>query len=282
MDVYLSYKNINFANNFIDTNWEPIDHYKKQIQLKLLKLNFYLLKLNYKNIYLLTDKDTIKEFENLPWTNIYTIFEDLKEEDTNAVPILHKLYAYNFAASKLRPFFHIDNDFLITKKIDENFINSDAIAQWKEPCDVFLREGEVLVKNLCKKYYYLDKFPKYHYNCGIVGGTNYSFLKEYSSSSINFILDPANKNFVQNEKFITRWEKCIISEQAYYASCAEKLGIEVKFLLEERNTKKLFEKTGCIHLMGTSKYSIFKDILFNFSDPLEFISKTLGIDLMSR
>lgn len=267
MDIYLSYKDINFNNKFIDTNWEPIEEHKKQIQINLLKLNFHILKLYYKNIYLVTDTETLPFVDGLEWSNIYTLLDIIPEQYLNAVPALSKLYAYNFAAKQKKPFIHIDNDLFILDKFNLEVENSQAIAEDERPIDMHFIAWSSILKEYCNN---LNFFLKTYYNCGIIGGQNYSFFEKYSSSAIELILNEKNKNFFLESNHFSRLDKSILSEQIHYAFCIKKFNVPIN-IINKNYLNNSTLKYNYIHFIGPQKYIIFKNKIFDFDNPLEFL-----------
>lgn len=254
IDIYLSYKNINFTKN--NKIWEPDTVDKKNMHIDLLKLNFKLLKKYFSNIHIITDEESLNHFKDLECQNIYPVLNDIDEEYLENVPALCKLYAYNFAANMNKPFVHLDNDFFILEDLNIQFLNSELIAQ---SIDAFY-SLEILmhshrVNKYCKnKYYYCSRSDSY-YNCGIIGGTNFNFLKEYSRTAIDFVLDKDNKIFWNNPSKITSGlDKSVLAEQIYYTCCVDKFGIKIDLV----NNKKYNHKW--IHPCGFNKYNIYKNL----------------------
>jgi hypothetical protein len=253
MDIYLSYKHIDFYNKKI---WEPDSIDKKNTHINFLKLNFFLLKKYFTNIYLITDKQSLCNFENLSWSNVYCILNDLEKEYLNYVPVIFKLYAYNFAANQEKPFLHLDNDFFILDQLDDNFLKSEAVAQSIDlaySLDILYQQNYIQ-KYCLNKYHFCNELFQYH-NCGIIGGNNLNFLKEYSKTAIDFVLDKNNKNFwTKNTNDLSGLSKSVIAEQVYYSCCAKKFNIKINLI----SNKKYLHKW--IHPYGFFKYDNFKEI----------------------
>lgn len=298
MDIYLSYKNIDFK---VDKNryytgagsWEPLFEKQKNIQKSFLKINFNLLKLNYKNIYLVTDKASAPDFEKLEFSNIYTVLDDIPHDYLEAVPALFKLYVYNYISKKNKPFAHIDNDFFITRRLPEDFINSEVFCQSIDKSTVqdigiigFELSRSRKERRIKKSHPQLGL--NYYHNCGIIGGKNCSFFERYSSSAIEFVLDKKNSNFwLCNYPIFgidNRVKKSIFAEQIHLTSFAEKNNIDIKVLFEDHGKflnygqksviLDMYKKTGCFHLYPYNKYFFFKDMDLNYYElnPLEFFS----------
>lgn len=262
-DIYLSYKDITFSSD--DSLWEPASEWQKNIHINLLRLNFKILSLNFKNIFLITDKLGESKLSDLKFSNIFCILDDIDSIRLDHVPSLCKLYAYNFAAKQKRPFFHIDNDFFIFKT-DDLFFQNKAVAQSKDTIySPDISNYHIKILKYCKnKYFYNIEKINYYYNCGIIGGSDCSFFEEYSDTAIKFVTDKTNTFWQSSNHKLSRLNKSIIAEQVYYTSYANYKKYDIKLIKDS--------KTKFVHFYGFGKYQQFQDIKHYIEKPENFIT----------
>lgn len=267
VDIYLTYKHINFSKD--KDLWMPVSENEKDIHMNLLRINLYFLKKIFNKIYLITDSYGEKIFKDLSFLKIYPILDNIDEKRLIRTPTICKIYSYKFAAEKERPFLHVDNDFFILSYPHEDFLNAEAVAESKE-LDYSPALADFRKPNLFKnKYHYQNISP--YYNCGIFGGNNIDFLKEYACSALNFVLDKDNSFFWLHYGKNTPLEmlnKSIVAEQIYYASCINKFNINIDFFSNKKYKHKYH------HFGGFNKYDKFKDINSN-TDPEQFCKNFL-------
>ena len=94
-------------------------------------LCFLLAKRQYESVNLIGDKKGIDLLKHLDWSSISEELEDLPE-GYEEVWSLSKLKAYNIIAQKGEPFFHIDFDFFLLKKLPDNIETAQVVFQNKE------------------------------------------------------------------------------------------------------------------------------------------------------
>ena len=201
-----------------------------QFIINLHKISAYYLKKNFKNVNLITDSISKKYFENIPWDSITTEL-DIVPEDYPSVWSLSKLYAYKIITNKNEPFIHVDNDVILWKGLDDDFLKSEVFAQSPEDAATWLYEPEKLYNNCPNLYVLENRNFLSAYNVGIFGGTNIDFIKEYSEQSIKFVEDPNNKKFWQEYKgYANHWSKATTAEQWFLGALAEYNNIKVNTL----------------------------------------------------
>lgn len=282
MNFYLSYStafeweedklNEQFGLVGYGAKWSKIlkffhkQHNKEKAEVyRLTKLCVDTLRKNYQNIYLITDNLGKEIFENINWSGISTELESINFKKYPHIWSLGKLYAINIIANKGNPFIHIDYDFFITKKLSDEVINSDILVQSKEYQIDFIYNTKLYNEVNIKRYLNNYKPINFSYNCGIVGGKNFNFWKEYSSKAISQVEDPENTFFWQSKTNDEKWwSKAVLAEQYYLTCLLEEKNVKPTFIFDnylcERNYSPFqtdyFKDTGAIHFLGPFKSNI--------------------------
>jgi len=199
----------------------------------LHKISAYYLKKNFKNINLITDSISKPYLDFIPWDTISTELDSVPN-DYPDVWSLSKLYAYKIISQKNEPFLHVDNDVILWKGLDEDFLKSEVFTQALEDAATWSYEPEKLYNNCPNLYVFENKKFLTAYNTGIFGGTNISFIKEYSDQSIKFVEDPINKKFWQQYRgYSQTWSKATTAEQWFLGALAEYNNIKVNTLFSK-------------------------------------------------
>ena len=246
---YISYWSI--ANKNINKNLND-----KKIK-KYVDKCFFLLSRFYKDINLITDSKGEKLLKNNNWNSISTIL-DLVPKEYKDVWSLGKLYAINSMCQN--NFIHIDYDFFIYKKIQDDVLNCKILTQSLEP----LEQGYIVntYNKLCKNKYYGTKPCSFSYNCGIVGGNDYEFFKKYTDTAIQLVLDNQNKDFWLKKIPAVYWSKAALAEQYYFALCLNYFNKKPTLFFDNYKNKvkynpikkDFYKKTGAVHIYGDYKY----------------------------
>jgi hypothetical protein len=265
MEIYLSFSTK--LNKPKPDTYKPkikltnTDH--KQETINLFEICVKLLnKLNY-NINIITDTQGYDWFKHLQVNSITQELEpfNFKYDDVWSVS---KLYIFNMISNRKKPFIHIDHDFFIFKPLRQEILDADVVVQSLE-FDLEPMGYRISVFNqLCiNKYYAQNSNINYAYNCGIIGGKNYEFFKEYSDSAIKMINDPANRGFwslCKGDYFFKSWTKAIMAEQYYLACCLDKFNIKPTLFFNNSISKKNYSPTTifqnnkeAVHLFGHFK-----------------------------
>jgi len=227
--------------------------------IKFIEVSANLIKNHYGNINLITDEIGQKYLSNIiNWTSINTCLKHLPKE-YKKVWSLGKLEAIKNISKNKEPFLHIDHDVFILKKISEDLLNKSILLQsydrtpLKGPLAHNFNlhcKNKQLISNEC--------IPEKHYNCGIIGGTNFDFFYKFSKSSIDMVLDKQNEDFWigDNEKeyLFEYFSKALIAEQYYLAAYMQENNITPDLLLNyDYSPKEQDIKNGYIHLYGSKK-----------------------------
>ena len=203
---------------------------KNDIDYKMFKISLYLAKLHYKNVYLITDNLGADILKNLPFTDINCCLEEKVPAYLNEAWSLPKIFTYQIAAQKNKPFIHIDNDVFLFGAIPENKLNHPIIAEHNE-LDNHWYNIERFINNLNNKHFYKN-FSEHKVdssaNVSVFGGTDLEFINFYCEQVINMCLDKKNKQFLSQPEFFIA--DCI--EQYSLSFLAKKYNKKINFLVE--------------------------------------------------
>lgn len=204
-----------------------------QYLINLHKLALYYLKKNFGEAYFLTDSTSYPYFKDLNFYNIEIVFDHLPLEYGSQIWNLSKIYAFKHIAEKGDPFIHIDYDVILWNGIEEKLKKSDVFGQGHEDNSYKWYQVDKLKEN-CPNLHLIKKdgYIKDALNMGIFGGKNLDFIHKYASSSLEFILDPLNKDFWLNYNgFSFYWNKSVIVEQYYIVEAAKYYNQKIDTLL---------------------------------------------------
>jgi hypothetical protein len=221
----------------------------------LHRLSVKLALENYGNITLITTKAGKEFLKDIPYTNI-ELFEEEIPIDLKDTWSISKLYAYRQIAKKGEPFFHIDYDVFLFKKLPKWFEKADLVCQMLEN-DYCINESyllDVFLDN-CPNKYLVDPSVNIAANAGILGGHNTEAMLFYANEALKLLLDEENiKSYWKNYNLKTNhWSRAVILEQFYYICCINKLGLKVTPLFDKWPSEKKAQKIGYTHLMGETK-----------------------------
>lgn len=233
---------------------------------KLAKISVENFKKYYKNVYLITDTHGLEVFKDISFTEVYPILDNINEEYKDVWSI-GKLYAIRYIAEKGEQFCHSDFDFFITKKLPDKILNANVFTQSIEYNLKKLGYNVDLYEKLCiNKFLAKDLISKTAFNCGIVGGKDYSFFYEYSNTAIQMVEDIKNKDlWLKYHPKFEYWTKAVLAEQYYLACALKKYNINPTLIFDSSTqnyiplsdiSKKFYKETGAIHLLGDSKQNI--------------------------
>lgn len=275
----------NHMNYFgLPKSWTPIGaneielsnikkEYDLRLKYKLTQSCVNEIKKRYNEVYFITDYKGEEIFKDLGFTKIFTDLEDLPSEYSE-IWCLGKLKSYNIISKIGDPFFHIDYDFVVQRKLPENIINAPILTQSKETRLEILKYCLETINNyLPKKYLYQNIKPNLAYNMGIFGGSDLNFINAYSRSALDVVFDLDNKIFWttpwNNFPCFTFWSKSTFIEQYYFAVCLEFYNKKSECLIEsicpesidkfqEYNNRKLdcYSKQKILHLHGNMKSDV--------------------------
>ena len=237
--------------------------------LNTYKISVGLIKKHYNEVHLITDSISKDQFKDIGFTSISTELDALNI-DYKLVWSLGKLLAYKWISLKGDPFMHIDNDVFLWKPLSKELLKNGIIAQHaEEGCKTFYKT-HLFFKKCPKKYLAEFHAPNYAPNVGIIGGKDVDFFLKYSTSAMNLVLDPQNKDFWINETQGMTWRKAVIAEQYYLAICAKHFNKKISFLFPDDNLGPIkCAEIGYTHLLVAKqgkyipeKISIIKNNFF--------------------
>lgn len=222
-----------------------------QFTINTHKVCAHFLKQNFGEVHFITDDTSLPYFKDIKFSSVAIEFNDLPKEygDTWS---FNKLFAYKKIAKKGDPFVHVDYDVILWNGLEDRLKKADIFGQAEEQNSYHWYEIEKFKKN-CPNLYLASKLDvKNAINAGIIGGNDLEFLYNYSSSALELVLDPQNKDFWLNYKgFHNSWNKAVIPEQYYFALCAAYYNkkVEVLFPKEWPSSEEAKEKRYT-HLMS--------------------------------
>jgi hypothetical protein len=223
----------------------------------------------YGEVHLITDSSGYEYLKDVGFTSIDLYLDNISEE-YNHIWNYGKLNSINYIAKKNEHFLHLDYDFFIFKKMPDYIESGEVVFQSRENAEYYFYGKDYFIKN-CKNKYLTQEFDYKNeitaYNCGIMGGRNCSFFKEYTESSLKMINDLENKNFwFKNWKQIPKYKeftKCILAEQYYAYLYCKQMNITPTLFWDTDNYDpkiKFFLENGAFHLYGRYKIQFYKKI----------------------
>jgi len=221
----------------------------------------------------ITDTRGKQLFKDINFSNVDT-YLDIVPKEYATTWSLGKLYAINKIAKKGEHFYHIDNDFFITRRFPDNILNADILVQSTEN-NLEQRQYAVpyFLKN-CKSLKEIDRINiDEAYNCGILGGKDFKFFENYTRAAIDNVLAEENKSFWLENHFkkninFQPWTKATLAEQYFLAAYTIKNNKTVTKLFNELAPDLLrknngwyvpddiefFNRTGIVHYYGLNKW----------------------------
>jgi hypothetical protein len=213
----------------------------------LYKLSAHLLLVNYGEVHLITDKEGKERLKNIPFTSVNTSLEILPK-NLKVLWSLGKVLAYKIISEKGEPFFHIDNDVFLFKKLPEEIFNKEVITQHKEEDAHYFYEVNSFTENIPNKFYLEKEKVSYAHNMSIFGGTNIEFINFYANEALKLALDKQNINFFQKTNFNKSFTPPCIVEQYYMSLLANKKNVKVSTIFEDLRDREISQKLGFTHL----------------------------------
>ena len=160
------------------------------------------------------------------------------------------------------PFVHIDNDVFLWKPLPKKVLEAELCFQSKEYHNLPGYGYYTLLKNTTwnkatvRPQIIVDnEITDYCYNCGICGGHNLEFFKEWLQVSADYIFAPENNKLF----FVTRKDVLIhqnlFHEQYFAASLVKAHGLRDKVEVIADHITDIVQVTdkGYTHLWGTTK-----------------------------
>ena len=222
------------------------------------------LREHYDEVELYTDSagyHILIEVLQLPYTKVHVIFDDFK-----CLPhhwALSKIKTYSL---QTEPFIHIDGDIFLPKPLPKEIHSASLIVQNKEIGTQYYQEmlDRVLIyKDIIFPDFIIRKIKDGlipSYNMGFFGGTDMSFIKQFTKASLNFIY----YNDLNNPRLKKSWTECnILFEQIMFAAMAENdnrdvfcLNVPTKdngYSFEKYCNLLKYEKQSFFHILGGHK-----------------------------
>jgi hypothetical protein len=246
---------------------------KNDIDYKMFKISLFLLKRQFKEIYLVTDNKGAECLEDLSFTNIDTSLENLVPKNTYALWNIGKFFTYQIAATKGDPFLHIDNDVFIFDKLPNEICNINLLAHHEEKGVYDGYDVDFFVNSLINKYFF-DKNKTYNApNVCLFGGKNLSFINYFATEALKVCLDPDNFPKIIN----TYYPKCFtppcVVEQYYLGLISKIMNVNITYLFkdypfsDEQTSFLLQRERGFLHFWSLkykkNNFELFLDNLIN-------------------
>jgi hypothetical protein len=172
-----------------------------------------------------------------------------------------KLLAYN---EQTTPFIHLDNDVFLWKPLPERILSARLCFQSQEPFDLpgyhyydllkpCFREAPVKPRVIVD-----NEVKDFAYNCGICGGHDIAFFKEWIKCSKEYIFAPENGDMFFKKYDAVLMHQNLFHEQYFAASLIKKhrLRGRVEVLAKDAmhiNDDYPEDKPAYTHLWGTTK-----------------------------
>lgn len=240
MDIY---------HSFWDKGWNSLD----ENLYNMHKLSVLTALKNYGNIHLITTEEGKKFLGDLPYTSIEIYEEELPIHLKDAWS-LSKIYAYKQIAKKNRPFFHIDYDVFLFKRLPEYYENSEIIYQHVEKgTQVDICYGLDEFHENCSNKYLGHTSNREAYNMAIFGGQHIEAVKFYSDEAIKLLNDENNiERFWRNFHLkIPHCARAVLLEQWYVKCCMDHLGVNAVPLLQGHHLDNEGTALGYCHVWGS-------------------------------
>jgi hypothetical protein len=257
----------------------------------------------YPDIYLHTDvrgKELLVDTLGLEFKKVFLTLEDIDKKHSRWWA-LGKLYTY---LQQEEPFIHLDSDVYLSKPLSASLTAASLLVQNEEQVKIFSKSMGWYKPYQLHKILELTKgdFPEewkwaidhdqaIAYNCGIVGGQDVEFIKNYAQKAIDFIENKKNdmswEIFSKLHGYRHAWLNILV-EQYYLAACSRKKNEEmqsegsafnVRTLIDDPSipiTSEFNNELGYTHLLGENK----KDQ--SIADELENIVKKQYPELYER
>jgi len=198
---------------FIFSNWsDAVGH--KTSSLELAKISNFLIQAKGFETVLFADKGSIEHFKSVPYNEIHEIKDYEMENIPKSLWSMSKLVSM----SKMNePFLHVDFD-LFLFKFDELCLKKNIVCLHSE--SYFDKNIKILQKIVgIQPEKTLNSIAR-SYNCGIIGGQNFEFLKKASNEILEYVRE--NKSHIEevysnnlNNKDITIQIMPVLVEQVW-------------------------------------------------------------------
>jgi len=172
-----------------------------------------------------------------------------------------KLIAY---CEQTKPFVHLDNDVFLWNPLPDYILNARLCFQSLEPFDL---PGYHYYKLLRPSFNAAPVKPKaiadnpvtdFAYNCGICGGHDLEFFKEWKKCSEEYIFAPENQDIFFKKFWDVLIHQNLFHEQYFLASLIKKHNLRSEVRILNKDAMKINDdcppgKPRYVHLWGTGK-----------------------------
>lgn len=261
-------------HSFWDLGWNKFDDKVYNMH----KLSVLTALKSYGNIHLITTPKGKELLGDLPYTSI-ELYEEALPENLKDAWSLSKIYAYKQICKKNEPFFHIDYDVFLFKRIPEHLESSEVLIQHmeigKQMVDYY--HLHVFFENCVNKYLSNDKILV-AYNMGIFGGTNIKAIRFYADEAIKLLTDKENiqSYWTKQGMPIVACTKAVVLEQWYLVCCLDHLGVKASALLTDyEDFDKEASKIGYCHIWGSKRKPAVHELIKNKIKELSYVVGTI-------
>jgi len=201
-------------------------------------------------------KKIVEDYQ-IPFDKVYTILDDLTDK-IGLNPqfwAFAKIYVYSLQTV---PFIHIDNDVIIWGKLPENILNSKVFFQNKEHLSTHQGYTPILKfakENLPNDIHeelkeVIDTKVDWAYNCGVVGGNDFSLFKKWREIVESYIF---NNELNYWEKVKDKHSQNHFFEQYFISSLIKITNTTASTLLRDDFMKSATRDFRYTHLWGEVK-----------------------------
>jgi len=167
-----------------------------------------------------------------------------------------KLLAY---CEQQEPFIHFDNDVFLWQKFPKRILNAELCFQSHEPMDIagykyynMLRPcfeaAPVKPKKIAE-----NEVTDFAYNCGICGGHNLEFFKEWIECSREYIFAEENQVLFYQDFADVLIHQNLFHEQYFAASLIKMHDMRDRVKVLHPDAMQIEKKMKYTHLWGTTK-----------------------------
>lgn len=197
----------------------------------------------------------------IPFRHVSTELDCLRDVDAGFFA-LGKLVAYSLQE---RPFLHIDTDVFLWKPLPPAVTSAPVIAQNPEfhvhgvdspvhRLEIAFRERNLSLPIEWQQARARNSAWLREENCGIVGGGNVEFLRNYARKALNLVMAPQNSRAWESlgDGYAFNW--CV--EQLFLAACVDFHDVKIRYLFpstDESYDINRAVRLGYTHLLGSAK-----------------------------
>lgn len=225
-------------------------------------LALFMARRHFKEVVLISDDWGVDIFKQIkaPVTEYSNSFNDLKNV-SQYFWAYGKLIAYT---EQKKPFVHIDNDVFLWKPLPERMLKADLCFQSHEPFDkpgygwydllkIPWRSAPIKPQQIVD-----NEVTDFAYNCGVCGGNNLPFFKEWRKCSEEYIFAPENQKIFFEDFQELLIHQNLFHEQYFAASLIQKYNLRSKVQVYAEDAMMIND--GCeeskpryTHVWGTAK-----------------------------